>query len=113
MCDSCDDCNSISELVETPADSDDHIYCINGYKKYICKDGCKFICPECDEINIAHNEDGWFFDIICNECKLMFTPEFTWFGLDLPTSCDRYCLDGTSSLCKKLRQTLSDEPSNP
>lgn len=87
----CEDCLTESEVILCPACSDYHNYGNSCCQKYVCKNGCKINCHECNAINIVKNTEGYFFEQLCMACNTPLFFSFTWYGENLKESCNKYC----------------------
>lgn len=79
----CEDCGFIGERDKFPACGDYHS---SGYVccyKFICQDGCRFVCPDCGTRSNKqeYSDDGWYYQQICESCDAKFVPKFLWWGL--------------------------------
>tara|TARA_Y100000590_G_scaffold98485_3_gene112077 strand:- start:16591 stop:17172 length:582 start_codon:yes stop_codon:yes gene_type:complete len=112
--DICEDCGKLCELVLTPACADDHTSNYMCCQKYICKNGCDIHCHECNAINNIQSIDGFYFEEPCIACKQPLSFSFTWFGPDIITACERYCMVNCFKNKKimKLNTKYNDEKYN-
>ena len=89
----CEDCGKQGELCETPACADAHTSNSSCCQKYVCKDGCDIYCSECNAVNKVTNcAGGFYFEEPCIVCKQPLSFSFRWFGDDIITACNRYCM---------------------
>lgn len=83
----CDDCDRDGQtLKRRRACPDTETFCVESFGgccfKYVCKDGCVYKCPSCDEKNPARPYEGWQLPIVCKKCCVKFQPRFRWWGHD-------------------------------
>lgn len=89
----CDDCHKVigDDFIILPACKEYHMSGIECCRKLVCKDGCNFICTQCQTINVIDLKyvDGFAVAFECYNCKGQNKLDIYFYG-DPRIECERY-----------------------